>query len=210
MNNDKITFGEYLRAKRKDKNMSLRKLEEVSGISFSYLGKLERGENTPTKEMIEVLAKILELEEYDMLVLAGYLEEADLKFWAEVLDSIPAYGFKEKYCVNGVPDIMRFRSEFVHGNLDDDIREAINELVMERHARYQHNLNNSKSGRKIVDEIKEEVEFEYGEWLSFIDEMKELKLRPKDVKSIIDFYRTVKKELEWTERFISAFKEGRL
>lgn len=65
-------FGEFLRTVRKDKKISLRKLEELTDISFSHLSKIERGEYTPTRESVEVIAKSLELNEDECLLSAGY------------------------------------------------------------------------------------------------------------------------------------------
>jgi transcriptional regulator with XRE-family HTH domain len=71
-NKDDIKVGEVLRDKRKSKGYSLRKLEELSGISYSHLSKIERGEIKPTKETINSICKALEEDPEPILLLAGY------------------------------------------------------------------------------------------------------------------------------------------
>lgn len=51
-----MTFGERLRQSRNDKNLTLRELENETGISFSALGKYERGEREPDFKTLEMLA----------------------------------------------------------------------------------------------------------------------------------------------------------
>lgn len=57
------SFGEYIREKRKERRVSLRKLAEQLGINFSYLSKIENNELAPpSEEKILALAKALELD----------------------------------------------------------------------------------------------------------------------------------------------------
>lgn len=56
-------FGEYIREKRKEKRVSLRKLAGQLGINFTYLSKIENNELAPPSEKkILALAEALELD----------------------------------------------------------------------------------------------------------------------------------------------------
>ena len=66
----------YLRTIRKQKGMSLKKVEKAAGVSNAYLSQLERGlRNPPHPEILKRLAKVYEVPVTELLSAAGYLEE---------------------------------------------------------------------------------------------------------------------------------------
>lgn len=74
VDNNKI--GEFLRNYRKEHNrMSLRALSEKTGISFSHLSKIERGEHNPSKPTLRVLAEKLDLNLDNLFIMAGFAPE---------------------------------------------------------------------------------------------------------------------------------------
>ncbi|MDD3720886.1 MAG: helix-turn-helix domain-containing protein [Lutibacter sp.] len=72
MENNKST-GEILREKREEKGLLLRHVSAELDIDTAILSKIERSERKATKEQIIKLAKILELNQDDLLV--QYLSE---------------------------------------------------------------------------------------------------------------------------------------
>lgn len=60
------SFGEYLRNRREELALPLRKVAAELDIDTSILSKIERNERNATKEMIPVLAKSLETPEQEM------------------------------------------------------------------------------------------------------------------------------------------------
>ncbi|WP_054691182.1 helix-turn-helix domain-containing protein [Fructilactobacillus florum] len=69
---DTKLFGNEIRKIRKDKGFSLRKVEQRSGISFTFISKLENGNrNIPKPETLRKLAKGLRISEDEMFELAG-------------------------------------------------------------------------------------------------------------------------------------------
>ena len=66
-------FGEVLRRRRLMMSLTLRKLAGLSGISPSYLGRLESGERFPSASVLKKIAPPLGLEETELFSLAGYL-----------------------------------------------------------------------------------------------------------------------------------------
>ncbi len=53
--------------------LTLRKLTELSGVSASHLGRIERGERFPSASILRRIAKPLNFEEDELFTLAGYL-----------------------------------------------------------------------------------------------------------------------------------------
>lgn len=67
-------FGEKLRSLRKEKELTIRKLGELSGVAHSYLSQVETGKRgIPKIETLEKIANGLDIPSIDLLVLAGYL-----------------------------------------------------------------------------------------------------------------------------------------
>ena len=72
-------FGEYLRTLRVEKRYSLREVEELSGVSNSYLGLIERGQRPiPGADILKKLAPVYDVPVRDLLASAGYLREEDI------------------------------------------------------------------------------------------------------------------------------------
>ena len=60
------SFGEYLRNRREQLGLPLRKVAAELDIDTSILSKIERKERVATKEMLPTLAKTLEVQEKEM------------------------------------------------------------------------------------------------------------------------------------------------
>lgn len=69
-----LTFGEYLKNLRIKNGLTLKKLAELSGVSPSYLSRIERGKrNIPNALLLKRLAPILNLTPQQIMIAAGYL-----------------------------------------------------------------------------------------------------------------------------------------
>ena len=65
----------YLRNVRKQRGLSLKRVEKSAGVSNAYLSQLERGlRNTPHPEILKKLAKVYEVPLTELLAAAGYVE----------------------------------------------------------------------------------------------------------------------------------------
>jgi transcriptional regulator with XRE-family HTH domain len=60
------SFGEYLRNRREQLGLPLRKVAAELDIDTSILSKIERSERVATKEMLPTLAKTLEVQEKEL------------------------------------------------------------------------------------------------------------------------------------------------
>src|SRR6476660_8825857 len=68
-------LGDYLREQRQSARLSLRQLSELAGISNPYLSQIERGLKKPSAEILQQLAKGLEVSSESLYVRAGILDE---------------------------------------------------------------------------------------------------------------------------------------
>ena len=78
------SLGEYLREQRTAARLSLRQLSELAGVSNPYLSQIERGLKRPSAEILQQLAKGLEVSAESLYVKAGILD-------AEVAPHTPAH-----------------------------------------------------------------------------------------------------------------------
>lgn len=70
-------LGEFIREQRHLTQLSLRKLSEMAGISNPYLSQIERGLRRPSAEILQQIAKALQISAETLYVRAGILDESD-------------------------------------------------------------------------------------------------------------------------------------
>lgn len=70
-------LGEFIRDQRRVGHLSLRKLSEMAGISNPYLSQIERGLRKPSAEILQQIARALEISSETLYVRAGILDERD-------------------------------------------------------------------------------------------------------------------------------------
>lgn len=68
------TLGDYLRDQRRQAQMSLRQLAELSEVSNPYLSQIERGVRRPSAEVLQQIAKGLRISAESLYVRAGILD----------------------------------------------------------------------------------------------------------------------------------------
>ncbi len=81
------TLGEYLREQRRSAQLSLRQLSELAGVSNPYLSQIERGLKKPSAEILQQLAKGLQVSAESLYVRAGILEERPVRTEGERADT---------------------------------------------------------------------------------------------------------------------------
>jgi transcriptional regulator with XRE-family HTH domain len=70
-------LGEFIREQRRLGHLSLRKLSEKAGISNPYLSQIERGLRKPSAEILQQIARALEISSETLYIQAGILEERE-------------------------------------------------------------------------------------------------------------------------------------
>jgi len=68
-------LGEFIREQRRVGHLSLRRLSDMAGISNPYLSQIERGLRKPSAEILQQIARALEISAETLYVRAGILEE---------------------------------------------------------------------------------------------------------------------------------------
>ena len=86
------SVGEYLRNRREQLGLPLRKVAAELDIDTSILSKIERSERVATKEMLPTLAKTLEVQDKEIqieFIQSTVLSElGDLEFLADGLKNV--------------------------------------------------------------------------------------------------------------------------
>ncbi|MEU5809527.1 MULTISPECIES: helix-turn-helix domain-containing protein [unclassified Streptomyces] len=70
-------LGEFLREQRRQAQLSLRQLADAAGVSNPYLSQIERGLRKPSADILQQLAKALQISAETLYVQAGILDERD-------------------------------------------------------------------------------------------------------------------------------------
>ncbi|MEP6798185.1 MAG: helix-turn-helix transcriptional regulator [Lapillicoccus sp.] len=71
-------LGVFLREQRQAAQLSLRQLSDLAGVSNPYLSQIERGLKKPSAEILQQLARGLQVSAESLYVHAGFLEAAPL------------------------------------------------------------------------------------------------------------------------------------
>ena len=86
------SFGEYLRNRREQLGLPLRKVAAELDIDTSILSKIERSERLATKEMLPTMAKTLEIQDKEIqieFIQSTVLSElGDLEFLTDGLKNV--------------------------------------------------------------------------------------------------------------------------
>jgi transcriptional regulator with XRE-family HTH domain len=91
MNNARMNLGLLLKQQRLRIPLTLRELTDLSGVSSSHLGRIERGERFPSGSILRRIAKPLGFEEEELFTLAGYLSPIS----PDVAEPHPAYSGRQ-------------------------------------------------------------------------------------------------------------------
>jgi transcriptional regulator with XRE-family HTH domain len=69
--------GEFIKAQREVARMSVRRLAEVAGVSNPYLSQIERGLRKPSADILQQIAKALQISAESLYERAGFLTPND-------------------------------------------------------------------------------------------------------------------------------------
>ena len=67
--------GEFIRSQREVARMSVRHLAELAGVSNPYLSQIERGLRKPSADILQQIAKALEISAESLYVRAGWMAD---------------------------------------------------------------------------------------------------------------------------------------
>ena len=89
-----MSLGDTIRKARKEKNLTLVKLGEITNLTQGYLSNIEGDKRKPSSEILQKLSKVLEIPYIELMQKAGYIEEnkeiavAEIKAKTEILKRI--------------------------------------------------------------------------------------------------------------------------
>jgi transcriptional regulator with XRE-family HTH domain len=110
-------LGEFIRQQRETARLSLRRFSQIAGISNPYLSQIERGLRKPSAEVLQQIAKGLQLSAETLYVRAGILDAEPAE--EDLVRRIHNDAYLEPYQREALVRIyLSFRHE--NGYLDDD------------------------------------------------------------------------------------------
>jgi transcriptional regulator with XRE-family HTH domain len=80
-------LGEFIKVQREVASLSVRRLAEMAGVSNPYLSQIERGLRKPSAEILQQIAKALQISAETLYVRAGILTDTPVT-GNEVRDAI--------------------------------------------------------------------------------------------------------------------------
>ncbi len=85
-------FGKLIHQARKNKRLSQRELAKILALDFTYLSKLEnnRADYAPKEEVIRKLAHHLEIDQEELIYLAGRIPHQEEELLKKHYKSMPA------------------------------------------------------------------------------------------------------------------------
>ncbi len=102
-------LGGFIREQRHHDRISLRKLSELAGISNPYLSQIERGLRKPSAEILQSIARGLQISAETLYVRAGILDEHEETDLAEHIARDPHLNDRQKQTLLEI--YSSFRSE---------------------------------------------------------------------------------------------------
>lgn len=124
-------LGEFIREQRNVGQLSLRKLSEMAGVSNPYLSQIERGLRRPSAEILQQIARALEISAETLYVRAGILDEpiGEVDLVAEIRRD-PALTEEDKKTLVRIYESLRnatgtARAEAALEALDDFVEDAV-------------------------------------------------------------------------------------
>lgn len=73
-------LGKYLKGLRKNLKLTTRKVQELSGVSDSYISQIENGVRKPSADTLKKLAPVYKVNVEELLKMAGYLPQDEPQY----------------------------------------------------------------------------------------------------------------------------------
>lgn len=96
---DRPTLGDIIRHQRELQALSVRQFAEMAGISNPYLSQIERGLRAPSEQVVEAIAKTLQLSAdtlYEQAGLAGEEEDDQASAVVDAINADPALSARQR------------------------------------------------------------------------------------------------------------------
>ena len=139
-----ISFSKYLKELREEKNLTIAKLAEKSGVSHTYVSMLERGKRKPTENIIEALSIALgdDAAEADQLKtnMQVYSNEDVLKILNEEVAERSSHNVHIIKTTNMISDL---REQLKNAEMTLNLNHALNYFTKKEELRLVHEKRSS-------------------------------------------------------------------
>jgi transcriptional regulator with XRE-family HTH domain len=99
-------LGDRLKESREKCDLSLKKVYELTSLTDSRLSKMERGQINCTPDDLKKLARLYSIQLIPLYVLAGYLNEEDIKEYRFVFQGASSLDDEEKQHIQAQIDFL--------------------------------------------------------------------------------------------------------
>lgn len=99
-------LGDLLKVSRKKSGLSLKEVYEITSITDSRLSKMERGQISCTPDDLKKLAHLYNIHLIPLYVLAGYLNEKDIKEYQFVFQGVSSLDGEEMQYIQAQIDFL--------------------------------------------------------------------------------------------------------
>jgi transcriptional regulator with XRE-family HTH domain len=117
-------LGEFIREQRRVGHLSLRKLSELAGISNPYLSQIERGLRKPSAEILQQIARALEISSETLYVRAGILEEREGSDLIGEIRRDPQLTEEQKKTLIRIYTSFRHENEDATSGIEEELADA--------------------------------------------------------------------------------------
>lgn len=117
-------LGNFIKEKRNSKGYSLRKLGEITGISFSHLSKIERGVFVPEKNTLDIISEALEVDRDELYLIGGYFptDRRNIDTIKSILNIDSQLKFSEATSYIKEKTIKQKKNIFISNNYDSVLK----------------------------------------------------------------------------------------
>ena len=124
-----LDLGEFIREQRRIGQLSLRKLSEMAGISNPYLSQIERGLRKPSAEILQQIARALEISSETLYVRAGILDDEREHDLITEIRRDPTLGEDQKKAMISIYESFRTENAVKAAQLVVEAGAAVGEVL---------------------------------------------------------------------------------
>lgn len=136
-----LKIGEFIRSKRKEKNLTLKQLAKEIGLSHTYLSQIELGDRKASPDILNKMSKTLDVPHQYLMEKAGYNKTTDSKeiFQTQLLSL-------QEMRIRKAMEVDAVSLELSRSDLNEETRRHLEKV-----------LNESKLEIEKIDNAIEEV-----------------------------------------------------
>ena len=126
-------LGAYIREQRESAQYSLRQLASVSGVSNPYLSQIERGLRKPSADVLQQLAKALQISAETLYVRAGLLDGEQDAAAGEAAGAAPSSAGDDESQSQSQGPGKAERTGTVHARVGSAVGTVLDAIVADPH-----------------------------------------------------------------------------